>query len=103
MLVRLGFHVIEAVDGEEGVALLREHRDEVDVVLLDLMMPRLSGEEAFERMLALKPNLKVLVMSGYSELEVEGRFRGGKHSGFIQKPFTFADLEEGVRAAVAAG
>jgi DNA-binding response OmpR family regulator len=47
--------------------------------------------------------VKVLVMSGYSELEAEGRFRGGKHAGFIQKPFTFAELEAGVRAAVAAG
>jgi CheY-like chemotaxis protein len=100
MLERLGFRVLQAGDGEEGVAVLRSQLDEVRLVLLDLMMPRMAGEETFHRMLSLKPGLKIVMMSGYNEQEIASRFKAERPVGFIQKPFTFADLEAGVRAAV---
>jgi PAS domain S-box-containing protein len=100
MLERLGFRVLQAGDGEEGVAALRSQLDDIRLVLLDLMMPRMAGEETFHRMLSLKPGLKIVMMSGYNEQEIASRFKAERPVGFIQKPFTFADLEAGVRAAV---
>jgi PAS domain S-box-containing protein len=88
MLERWGFRVILANDGIEGVEKFREHQGEIDIVLLDLTMPRLGGCGAFEEMRKISPDACVLIMSGFDESAETQRLVGSGHAGFVQKPFT---------------
>ena len=60
-----GYQVLTAADGLEGVAMFCKHLDQIDLVLLDLNMPKMSGHEVLRQLLALRPLLKVLIFSGY--------------------------------------
>ncbi|HEY5997485.1 MAG TPA: response regulator, partial [Candidatus Deferrimicrobiaceae bacterium] len=91
MLLHLGFTVLTANDGEEALAVFREHPT-VSCVILDMTMPRMDGERCFHELRALDPNVRVILSSGYSEHEIVGRFEGKGLSGFIQKPYTFLSL-----------
>nr|WP_306672075.1 response regulator [Geothrix sp. SG10] len=82
-----GFQVLEAQDGQEAVDLVRARGSAIGVVLLDMTMPRMGGEEAFREMRLLQPDLRVVLSSGYNEVESMGRFRGKGLKGFIQKPY----------------
>jgi CheY-like chemotaxis protein len=82
-----GVSVLRAEDGAKGLALFREEHGRVDVVLLDLSMPGLSGEETFRRLLEVDPEVRVILSSGYDREEARGRFGAGSPAGFIQKPY----------------
>ena len=88
MLEQYGYTVYEAADGRAGVELLRAMRDRVVLVLLDLTMPVMGGEDAFGLMKQIRPDLKVVLTSGYDEQEATRRFAGRGVDGFIQKPYT---------------
>ena len=94
-----GYEVVVARDGEEAFALAAKHH--VDVLLSDLMMPKLGGQEVAERLRASHPELKVVFMSGYAEggLMVEGALPPG--TAFLEKPFTFSELTEKVQGVLA--
>jgi PAS domain S-box-containing protein len=66
LLSECGYKVIEATDGEEGVERFREKRDEIDLVLMDVIMPRKNGKEAFDEIRTIAPEVKTLFMSGYT-------------------------------------
>ncbi|HVZ89303.1 MAG TPA: response regulator [Polyangia bacterium] len=100
MLERHGFQVVTAGDGLEALEMFRRHRADVRLALVDLTMPRMDGESCFRELRRLSPTLKVLLVSGYSEQEVAGRFAGDNPAGFVQKPFTAATLIPYVRAAL---
>jgi CheY-like chemotaxis protein len=100
MLRNLGFDVLTAVDGVEGLETLRAHEPSITGVLLDLTMPRMDGKEAFVRIREILPDLPVLLMSGYNQQEVQARFAGAGLAGFLQKPFTLASLREILYAAL---
>ena len=91
-LERWGFRVILADDGVEGLEKFRKHQDEIDLVLLDLTMPKLNGYEAFEELRKTAPEACVLLMSGFEESTETQRLVGRGHAGFIQKPFTVQAL-----------
>ncbi|MBU2469219.1 MAG: response regulator, partial [Proteobacteria bacterium] len=91
-LERMGCRVLTAKDGVDGLDLFRRHLKEVDLVILDMTMPRMSGEETFQQMRRLKPEVKVLLTSGYNEQDATNRFTGKGLAGFIQKPFAPSDL-----------
>ena len=92
VLERRGFEALVAASGEEGVRLLTQHQEVVSVVLLDMMMPGMSGDEVFRRMRVLCPDLPIIVSSGYSESQVMQYFLGANVSAFIQKPYTATAL-----------
>jgi PAS domain S-box-containing protein len=83
----LGYDTIAASDGEEGVRVFLEHSNEIDLVLLDFVMPRMNGVEAFEELIRIRPDLKVILSSGYTEDVVIRRFPGPKPAGFLNKPY----------------
>jgi CheY-like chemotaxis protein len=87
MLEQEGFEVLRAEDGSRGVALFEANRDRIDVVLLDLSMPGLSGEGAFRRLRQIDPGVRVILSSGYDSQEVRGRFGASAPFAFIQKPY----------------
>lgn len=97
MLEQRGFTVITANDGKEAIEVFRSHVDETDVVILDLTMPRLGGEDTFRELRRLKSDVKVVMMSGYNEQDVTSRFSGKGLAGFIQKPFGQRTLAEAIR------
>jgi PAS domain S-box-containing protein len=87
-----GFEVYEAADGHEAVAVFAPRADRVDLVVLDLVMPGMGGEETLRALQALRPDVRVLMSSGYTEEDAMGRFAGAGVAGFVQKPYTAADL-----------
>jgi signal transduction histidine kinase/CheY-like chemotaxis protein len=96
MLRRLGFAVLSAQEGGEGVEAFRKHAGEIDAVLLDLTMPGISGEETLRRIHSIQPDQPVVLMSGYSE-EVAASQRLGGVAGFLHKPFAQEELGETLR------
>ncbi|HEY6096468.1 MAG TPA: ATP-binding protein, partial [Candidatus Deferrimicrobium sp.] len=97
MLDTLGYEVIEARDGLEAVEIFRRRAAEIDLVILDLVMPRLTGEAALAQMRRIAPTVPAILVSGYDET---GRIReivAAGFGGFLQKPFRRQDLGKKVR------
>ncbi len=85
----------------EGVALFEARRGEIDAVLLDMSMPRMGGEEAFRRMRALDPGVRVVLTSGYNEQHATSRLVGKGLAGFVQKPYRPQELVRALKEAIA--
>ncbi len=94
MLEMLGFTVIMAGDGEEAVEIYRERGEEIRLVMLDLRMPRMGGEEAFGEIRRLNKEAVVLLSSGYDEKELSGKVAFEGLAGFLQKPYRLDALSE---------
>jgi nitrogen-specific signal transduction histidine kinase len=92
-----GVRVLAAADGQAGLALYREHRAAIRLVLLDLSMPGMSGEETFRQLRALDPEVRIILSSGYDKSEVSARFAGQAPTGFVQKPYSVDDLTAAMR------
>jgi two-component system, cell cycle sensor histidine kinase and response regulator CckA len=92
ILSRSGYHVIVAASGPEAIEIATSHTGDIDVLLTDVVMPRMLGKEAAERIRALRPGVKVLFMSGYAQgvLDSKGILEAGVN--LIQKPFSEAQL-----------
>jgi nitrogen-specific signal transduction histidine kinase len=99
-LERAGFRVISVRDGEECMAMMRKSGPEFDAVLLDMTMPKLSGAQTCRLIAQMRPELPIVLTSGYTEPDTEGRFDMRDVAGFLQKPFTPANLVRIVQDAV---
>ncbi len=98
-----GFIVHVARDGIEGVSLLEKHPEQTVLVLLDMTMPRMDGEETFRAMRRVCPDVRVVLSSGYGEEDAMSRFAGKGLAGFIQKPYRPAALIRKVRSVLEPG
>ena len=92
VLTHEGFEVLLARDGCEGLDLFRNSRLNVQLVILDMVMPRMGGEETYQALKEMRPDVPVFIMSGYLHKEVMARFAGQEVFGFLQKPFGGAEL-----------
>jgi len=88
VLEHFGYTVIEARDGEDAVRKFLEHKDDVQLLLLDVLMPKKNGKEAYEEIIKIKPGMKVIFMSGYTAdvLHKKGIIEEGTN--FISKPLS---------------
>jgi signal transduction histidine kinase/ActR/RegA family two-component response regulator len=86
-LERLGYEVVDAESGHDAIEVFRQRSHEIDLVLLDLMMPGLSGEDTFQVLREIRPDVPVLLSSGYDEGEAVGRLALDGLAGFLPKPF----------------
>jgi CheY-like chemotaxis protein len=100
MLESYGYSVLVADDGRSAVELFKEVGHQISVVVLDLTMPSMSGEETFRQLRTIRSNVRVILSSGYDEVEAVKRFTGKSLTGFIQKPYTAGQLAQKVRDAV---
>jgi CheY-like chemotaxis protein len=94
-----GFRVLLASHGREAIDVVKAH-PEIGLVVLDLTMPVMGGEEATEGMLAINPSLKILLSTGYDSREEASRLRRKQVFGYLQKPYTSRQLTDQVRAAL---
>jgi PAS domain S-box-containing protein len=101
MLEELGFEVLTASNGCAAVALFKKHYGTLGQVVMDLTMPHMGGEDAFREMRQIDPGVKVIIASGYNELEITPLFAGKGLSGFIQKPYSFSALRKALATASA--
>jgi PAS domain S-box-containing protein len=92
-----GYEVLAAGSGAAALALFEEHGSEVDLLLTDVVMPRVSGRELAERLATLRPGLRVLYMSGYADDAIVQHGVLDPGTRFIGKPFSSADLTRKVR------
>jgi PAS domain S-box-containing protein len=92
-----GLEALAAPNGAAGIELYRERQAEIDLVLLDLSMPGLSGEETFQRLREINPDVRVVLSSGYTQTEATQRFAEHGWVGFIQKPYDVQTLMAAVR------
>jgi PAS domain S-box-containing protein len=97
VLAEFGYRVIESADGEEAVRLFREQSDGIQLLLLDVIMPKKNGRAAFEEIRKIRPDIKVLFISGYSADTItrEGVLEKGLH--FVSKPLSPTELLQKVR------
>jgi PAS domain S-box-containing protein len=97
LLREKGYSILQAADGEEGVRAYTQHADRIDLVVTDLGLPKLSGWQAFRRMRQLKPEVKVIVATGYLEPMLKSEIAESGVSEFIQKPYRPQEIFRKVR------
>jgi two-component system cell cycle sensor histidine kinase/response regulator CckA len=93
MLQRAGYKVFTASNGLEAIETLVANPD-LHGVIMDLLMPVMSGEEAFQKMKDLRPSVRIIIVSGVSDEELYSRFDRSLPDGILQKPFTLGTLTE---------
>ena len=103
MLSAVGYAVLVAENGPSALRVLADSARRVDLLITDMVMPEMGGQELSDRCRAVVPSLSVMYMSGYTEDEVTRRDLRGDHVSFLAKPFTVADLSRSVREALGRG
>jgi len=97
MLENLGYEVIVAKSGQAAIDFYQERRDQIDIVILDMIMPDINGGDTYNRLKEINPEIKVLLSSGYSINGQAQEILNRGCNGFIQKPFNLKDLSQKVR------
>lgn len=93
----IGYRVFTAKSGEEAIELYRKNQDEIDIVVLDMIMPNMSGGEVYDRMKELNADIKVLLSSSYSMEGEAAAILNRGCDGFIRKPFNINVLSAKIR------
>lgn len=96
----LGYKVLVARSGKEALNIYKQHKDNIDMIILDMIMPNMGGGETFNRIKKINPGVKVLLSSGYSiEGEADKILKQGCN-GFLQKPFNIIELSQKIREII---
>lgn len=98
ILTSAGFNVITASDGLDGLNMFCENRNGISLVILDLTMPNMDGDEVFRKIREIDKSVPVIVSSGYNENEILARFSGCPPDGFLKKPYTAPELRNKIGA-----
>jgi PAS domain S-box-containing protein len=97
ILTSLGYTVLSAADGHEALEIAQEHRGEVDLVISDVVMPKMSGTDLADRLLEDEPDLRILLISGYPNARAISAGHTDSRFSFLQKPFSAVELGRKVR------
>jgi two-component system cell cycle sensor histidine kinase/response regulator CckA len=101
MLKKLGYEVLLARGGEEATEVYKQNQDRIDMVILDMIMPDMSGGETYLKLKQINPEIKVLLSSGYSLNTQASEILKQGCDGFIQKPFDLEELSQRIREILA--
>ncbi len=93
----LGYDVVIARSGQEAVEIFKTKNGKIDLVILDMIMPGMNGMETFDILKSMKPNIKVILSSGYSAEAHSAKIMEHGCSGFIQKPYGLKELSRKVK------
>jgi len=99
-LERQGYRVLLATNGKEALHVFESRLSEIVLVVLDMTMPVMKGGEALVRIRKIRPDIPIIVCSGYKEVEVIRRFTSQGIAGFIQKPYTAQSLTGKVKSVL---
>jgi len=102
MLEGLGYDVVTASDGQEGVEYYQAHGDEIDLVVIDMIMPRMNGRDCFRRLREMNPGVKAILSTGYGLDSAVRDMLGDGMIGYVQKPYVVGQLSEAVAEALTA-
>jgi two-component system, cell cycle sensor histidine kinase and response regulator CckA len=100
LLKSMGFDVLVATAGRKAIEICCSRGNEIDFVLLDMVLPEMTSRETLLQIRSLRPEIKVILMSGHSEQESIDSFEDMQLNGFLSKPFGFAELENAIQAAL---
>jgi len=100
MLEGLGYTILTAENGREGVETFKSHLDGIDLVILDMIMPEMNGREAFGHMKALRPDIRIILSSGFSKEEDLHAMKQGGLDGFVHKPFRLFELSQLIQSVL---
>lgn len=100
MIKMLGYSVVTSKDGRDALDYYQTHAREIDLVVLDLIMPRLGGYDCFEAMKTINPKLKAIASSGYVINDEVNKMLDHGALGFIHKPFSITDIAKAIKAAL---
>jgi len=94
LLERLGYRVLGAMNGKEAVNIAKNYDGDIDLAMLDIILPDIGGKVVYPQLMGVRPNLRVIVCSGYSVDGPAQEILDAGAQGFIQKPFTLIALSE---------
>lgn len=94
LLQLLGFNVAVASDGIEGLEIFQENPEGIDLILLDILMPRMNGIEAFKEFVRIRPDIKIIISSGFTKDSLKEQMMGATPAGFLNKPYDLETLRE---------
>ncbi|MEJ2749565.1 MAG: response regulator [Anaerolineae bacterium] len=98
ILDSIGINVFSAEDGHEGIATYLSNKDKIDLVILDMRLPGLTGAEILRMLRSINPLVKVIVASGYDEQEIQRQLKGQPTVSILRKPYNADVLLSTVRA-----
>jgi len=101
ILGEFGLTVLTAADGADGIEMFRKHRQDVDVIMLDLTMPHMSGEECFKLLKQIDSKVPIIICSGYGESDTIEQLEGLSPAAYVHKPFHPDSLVASIRQAAA--
>jgi len=94
MLQRLGYHVLEALNGQGAIDIFEKEKDVIDVVLLDMRMPGMNGATVYNRLIQIQPDVKVILFSGFFENQQIRKILKNENVDLIQKPVSLKQMSQ---------
>jgi len=101
LLEKVGYRVIRAGGGKEAVQVVEQDREDIHLVILDMLMPDMDGQKTFHRIKKIQPQLPVLMASGYNHHDQLSDIMQSGCKGFIQKPYSLAQLHPTIQSILA--
>jgi PAS domain S-box-containing protein len=98
LLQSMGYQVLVAGNGKEAIEVFKKNQDNIDMIILDTIMPEMGGNQTYEKLKEINPGIKVLLSSGYGINDQAVQILANDCDGFIQKPFNLGDLSKSTRA-----
>ncbi len=98
LLESMGYQVLVAGNGKEAIEVFKKTHDNIDMIILDTIMPEMGGDQTYEKLKEINPRIKVLLSSGYGINDQAVQILANDCDGFIQKPFNLEDLSKSTRA-----
>ncbi|MBL4775124.1 MAG: response regulator, partial [Mariprofundus sp.] len=100
MIENMGFQALVAHNGKQAIELYQQHMAQIELVLLDYIMPKMNGHEVFAELIKFNPDVRVVLTSGYTEIKATAAFKHTDLYGFLQKPYDFGIMNKIVKQAL---